>query len=301
MVCFAIVIPNLNQSRFLPYALESLRHQRVPFNLALMDGGSVDEFGTVVDQYSDMITFLSSGPDGGQAAAIRDGMNAICGDIVCWLNADDYYFPGALEKVSAFFHTHPEIDVVYGDAVHVKEDGAFLSYFPAIEEYNSQKLPRSCFICQPSCFVRRSAYEAAGGIDSALTYTMDWDLWCRLAKTGARFQYTHEVLSAVRCYRQTKTFSGDMRRYSEIWRIGKKYGKHLIPLPWAGFYLYDLSFKKESSTVSERIIFLLLSHLRRFKKRWSAAMIICCMDFIGGNPLLKEIVSFRSPGMIKRI
>ncbi|MHC4130054.1 MAG: glycosyltransferase family 2 protein, partial [Planctomycetota bacterium] len=193
MLSFAIVIPNLNQSHFLRTALESLRHQSVPFEVALMDGGSTDDLHSVIEPYSDIITFFRSRPDSGQADAIREGKNALSGDVVAWLNADDYYFAGALNRVAAAFEQDPELDVVYGDAVHVTPEGFFLSYFPRIQEFNRKDLTCSCFICQPSCFVRRSAYEALGGIDSSLRYTMDWDLWCRLSEHGARFCYLHEV------------------------------------------------------------------------------------------------------------
>lgn len=92
MLSFAIVIPNLNQSHFLPEALESLRHQTSKFELAVMDGGSVDEFDRIVQRYTDIITYLHSAPDAGQADAIQRGKYIINGDIVAWLNADDYYF-----------------------------------------------------------------------------------------------------------------------------------------------------------------------------------------------------------------
>jgi glycosyltransferase involved in cell wall biosynthesis len=266
LTTFAIIIPNYNQSRFLHSALESLRHQSAPFTLAVMDGGSTDNFREVIEGYSDIIAFLRSAPDEGQAAAIKEGKEAISGDIVAWLNADDYYFPGALDKVAACFERYPEVDVVYGDAVHVTEDGSFLSYFPAIQEFNAEDLTRSCFICQPACFVRRSAYQKVGGIDPTLRYTMDWDLWCRLSHSGAKFYYLRNLLTAVRYYPGTKTLSGDTRRYREIWRIERQYGHRRLPWSWAGFYFFDLSFK-EHKTVTEKITFSFLKSLRRMKKR----------------------------------
>lgn len=266
MLTFAIVIPNFNQSRFLPTAFESLKHQSVPFNLAVMDGGSSDGFNEAVEAYLDLITFLSSAPDEGQAAAIREGKNKVSGDIVAWLNADDYYFPGALDKVAACFEKDPTLDVVYGNAVHVTEEGRFLSYFPPIQDFSAQDLTRSCFICQPACFVRRTAYERVGGIDTTLHYTMDWDLWCRLSQSGTKFHYLGEPLAAVRYYSDTKTLSGDWSRYREIWRIERKYGRRLLPFSWLGFYLFDLSFKTKK-TVAERIAFNGLGFLRRLKKR----------------------------------
>jgi SAM-dependent methyltransferase len=68
-----------------------------------MDGGSWDNFDEGARAYSDVITHLRSGPDGGQAAGIMEGASAIQGDIFSWLNADDYYFPGALDRVRVHF------------------------------------------------------------------------------------------------------------------------------------------------------------------------------------------------------
>ncbi|MBT3255138.1 MAG: glycosyltransferase [Deltaproteobacteria bacterium] len=266
MLTFAIAIPNYNQSHFLPWALEGLRHQSVPFNVALMDGGSSDDFKTVAAFYSDVIDHLESGPDGGQAAAIKKGKARVPGDIVAWLNADDYYFPGTLDRVSSVFEKNPDVDVVYGDAVHVTAEGCFLSYFPPVQSFNPRDLARSCFICQPTCFVRRKVYERVGGIDATLKYTMDWDLWHRLSRAGAKFQYIHEVLAAVRYYPGTKTMSGDRRRYREIWRIERKYGRRLMPFSWAGFYRYDLSFK-EQRNLFESFLLSVLDRLRKSKKR----------------------------------
>jgi glycosyltransferase involved in cell wall biosynthesis len=264
---FSIVIPNYNQSHFLPWALESLRHQSVPFHLAIMDGGSTDNFKEISENYPDIITSLRSEPDGGQAAAIRKGLEILTGEIVAWLNADDYYFPHTLQKVSALFKKHPDLDVVYGDAVHVTKDGFFLSYFPAIQAFNAENLTRSCFICQPACFVRRTAYEDADGINSALRYTMDWDLWCRLAENKAKFRYEPELLAAVRYYPETKTMSGDWRRYEEIRQIERRYGRRLLPLSWPGFYRFDLASKTQR-TFYEKGLLNALDSLRKFKRRF---------------------------------
>jgi glycosyltransferase involved in cell wall biosynthesis len=265
LLTFSLTIPNLNQSHFLPFALESLRHQSVPVRLAVMDGGSTDNFPEVLEQYADIVTYRRSAADGGQAEAIGEGLKRVSGEIVSWLNADDYYFPGALDRVAACFAADPTLDVVYGDAIHVTEEGLFLSYFPPIQEFDARDLTRTCFICQPACFVRRSAYERVAGVDPSLVYTMDWDLWCRLARAGAQFQYLPEPLAAVRYYHGTKTLSGNRKRYMEVWRIERKYGGRLLPLSWLGLYLFDLMFKSEK-TIGERAAFAFLKSLRHVKK-----------------------------------
>ena len=93
MLKFAITIPNFNHSHFLPSALKSIKIQTVTNNVALMDGGSTDNLKAVIKEYSDLITYFRHKPDAGQAAAIQKGKENISGDIVAWLNADDYYFP----------------------------------------------------------------------------------------------------------------------------------------------------------------------------------------------------------------
>jgi glycosyltransferase involved in cell wall biosynthesis len=263
---FSLVIPNFNQSHFLPFALEGLRYQSVPVRLAVMDGGSTDNFVEVREKYADIVTYSRSAADEGQSAAIGEGLERVTGEIVSWLNADDYYFPGALDRVAACFEADQNLDVVYGDAIHVTADGFFLSYFPPIQEFNARDLTRNNFICQPACFVRRSAYERVGGVDSSLIYTMDWDLWCRLARAGAKFHYLHEALAAVRYYPGTKTLSGNWKRYLEIWRIERKYGQRILPFSWLNFYLFDLSFK-EKKTLPEKFVFSFFHFFRQIKKR----------------------------------
>lgn len=267
MLKLAIAIPHLNQARYLPTALESLRHQAVPLKVAFMDGGSKDDFNAVIDQYSDVISAVDYGPDCGQAEAIRKGLKILDGDIVSWLNADDYYFPHCLERVSEIFSKHPEVDVVYGDAVHVAPDGIFLAPFHGIEQFNPGRLAKSCYICQPACFIRRSAYEEVGGVDGTLDYTMDWDLWCRLAIRKKIFLRVNEPMAAVRYYPGTKTLSGSRRRYAEIWRIQRQYGGVRIPSAWPGFYWFDL-YSKKKKKIWEQALFLILQSARLIRKRY---------------------------------
>lgn len=265
MCRFSVVIPNFNQSRFLRTALESLSHQRVPMEVIVLDGGSSDGFREAIRPYAALISYWRSGPDGGQAAAVREGFERAGGEIIAWLNADDYLYPGALDRVAACFGNHPEADVVYGQAVHVDAQGFFLSYFPPIQPFDRQDLTRTCFICQPACFMRRSAYEAVDGINPTLRYTLDWDLWHRLARAGARFHYLEDLLAAVRYYPGTKTVGGGPRRYLEMWRVERTYGGRWVPRTWLGSYLYNLRFRTQTC-LGERMFMALFNGLRAVKR-----------------------------------
>jgi len=266
MLSFAIVIPNLNQSRFLHTALRSLYHQNTPINLAIMDGGSNDEFEDVVNRYSDIISYVRSKPDDGQSSAIDEVINNLPDDIFTWLNADDYYFPNALDKVRDIFEKNPQVDVVYGDAVHVTADGFFRSYFPPIKAFNKSDLTYDCFICQPACFYRRSLYNKVGGLNTKLEYTMDWDLWCRFAEADATFYYLQEPLAAVRYYPGTKTLRVAKERFKEIYRIEKKYGDRILRRSVVGAYYNSLKHK-ENRTVGENIFLNFFDLLRKSKRK----------------------------------
>lgn len=261
---FAIIVPNLNQSHFLPTALESLKCQNASVAIALMDGGSTDEFFQKIEPYSDLIAYQQSQPDGGQSAAINTGSQKIEGKFTTWLNADDYFFPYTLKHIKDAFERYPDIDIVYGDAIHVDPDGNFLSYFPPAHAFNHEELTYNCFICQPACFMRSEAFATIGRVDPALHYTMDWDLWCRLAQEGCRFLYVPKPLAAVRYYPETKTLGGNYKRLLELYRIEKNYGRRFFKRSWLGAYYYGLHFKKRN--LSESAFFHLFKGLYTCKQ-----------------------------------
>src|SRR5579871_2076106 len=69
---------------------------------------------------------LESEKDQGMYDAINRGWDKSRGDILAWLNCDEQYLPGALARVADFFRTHPDVDVLFADAVIVDADGTYL-------------------------------------------------------------------------------------------------------------------------------------------------------------------------------
>jgi hypothetical protein len=60
--------------------------------------------------------------------AINRGLRRATGEILAYLNCDEQYLPGALERVGKFFAAHPKVEVLFGDAILIDEYGAPLSY-----------------------------------------------------------------------------------------------------------------------------------------------------------------------------
>jgi GT2 family glycosyltransferase len=214
---FSISVPVKGGIEYLPLALASTALQSGLVQLALLDAsGGDDRVRSLAEAYAPLIAYrYHRQADGGQSAAIQEGWDNTQGMFLGWLNSDDYLLPGALPQVKAVFDAHPEIDVVYGHGIYLNENGDFKYYFPAI----SRDLSSIYFhniICQPACFIRRTALTRIGGLDLSLHYTMDWDLWIRLHKSGCKFHLIDEPLAIVHDHANSKTNSGSPERFREI-------------------------------------------------------------------------------------
>src|SRR5262249_6738853 len=92
-----VVVPSFNQGRFLRTALESIFRQDYPnLEVVVMDGGSTDQSVAIIQSYAERLTHWQSRPDGGQSAAINEGVRYCTGELVTWLNSDDFYHGDSL-------------------------------------------------------------------------------------------------------------------------------------------------------------------------------------------------------------
>lgn len=232
-----MVTPSLNQGRFLRHAIDSVLAQTsVPVELLVMDGGSTDETLDVLATYGDRIRWVSE-PDDGQSDAINKGFALCRGEILAWLNADDVYLPGAIERGVAELEHHPRADLVYGRGAILDAEGRETGPFAGIEPFNLWRLLHGLdYVLQPATFFRRAAFEAVGELDRDLHYAMDWDLWIRLAGHG-EVRFIDQVLAGSREYGDTKTATGGWRRIRELARLVQRHtGRRFSP----GVKLYAL-------------------------------------------------------------
>ena len=226
---FSIVIPSLNQGKFLGAAIASLTGQRYPnVDILVVDGGSSDGTREVLESYGTAIRWISE-PDEGQSHAIQKGMAMTEASWCSWLNADDVHLGNALFRVDQDIQTTPAADVLVGRGCYIDESGQRARPYPTIPIGESVDVARELFlkgyVAQPSVFFRREAYERVGGIDRRIVYAMDYDLWVRLAKSEARFAFVDEELSGNRWHANTKTSRGMLELLSEVVTIQlREYG-----------------------------------------------------------------------------
>jgi glycosyltransferase involved in cell wall biosynthesis len=211
---FSVITPSYNQGQFIERTIQSVLSQDdVELEYLVCDGGSSDQTIDVLRQYQHRLRWVSE-PDGGQTDAVNKGIQQTTGDIIAWINSDDIYYPSALNRVQHIFETHPEVQVVYGNAYHIDENDGVIEPYPTAP-WNYQILKEVCFLCQPATFFRRSLVEEQGLLDASLKFCMDYELWLRYGRI-TNFFYLPEVLAGSRLYQDTKTLGQRVAVHYEI-------------------------------------------------------------------------------------
>lgn len=207
-----VVTPSYNQGRFIEQTIRSIIDQEYPhLEYFIYDGGSTDETVGIIKKYQEHIDFWVSSKDNGQADAIMQGFRRATGEIICWVNSDDILLPGSLFAVAKYFAAHPEEECLVGASIIIDEHGVPVYHRKLIPSFSvgagvtySKLLYYGCSFNQPSAFFRRSAFFNAGGFDTDLRFSFDYDLFLRLSKKR-RFASTVQFLSAFRIHEKSKS------------------------------------------------------------------------------------------------
>jgi glycosyltransferase involved in cell wall biosynthesis len=201
----SLVTPSCNQAAFLDQAIESVLSQEYPdLEYQVLDGGSTDGSAGIIRKHANRLYRFRSEPDGGQAAALAEGFRNSTGEVLGWLNSDDYLEPGSLLTVGSAFAEHPEVDLVYGDVRMVGPSGARLYVAHLVLDLKVLAY-ESPFVAQPAMYWRRATYQRAGGIDASYRFAMDFDLVLRMLLQGARPLKLRRVLANFRVHPASKT------------------------------------------------------------------------------------------------
>jgi glycosyltransferase involved in cell wall biosynthesis len=217
----SVVVPTLNQAPFIEQTLASIVGQNWPrLELIVVDGGSTDGTQAIVERYAPHLAHFISEPDRGQADAINKGMRLATGDILAWLNSDDYYLPLTVARAAAALADTALPRLVYGACLlWFEADGRTRVVHPG--PFHREALTTSSFLYQPSAFWTRALWEKTGPLDETKHFVLDWDWWLRASAHG-EFLAIAPCLSVYRFHPQHKTGSGSPRRTREILELVEK-------------------------------------------------------------------------------
>jgi glycosyltransferase involved in cell wall biosynthesis len=216
----SVIIPSLNQGRFVDEAIRSLLDQDYPnIEILVVDGGSTDDTLERLKAHGDQIRWVSE-KDEGQSDAIIKGFARTTNPWLTWLNSDDVQCGDALWRVDEVIAANPAAEVVVGRAHYMDEDGSNPRPYPTIAIGSGDNLKKEIFekgyMAQPSVFFRRDLLERVGGLNPSLKFCMDYDLWARFAVSSAKFVGIDTDISGNRWYATTKTAGQILDLYAEV-------------------------------------------------------------------------------------
>jgi hypothetical protein len=229
----SVVTPSFNKAKFLEECITSVLDQDYTnLEYFIFDGGSTDGSVDIIKKYEKYVTLWVSEPDEGQSDAINKGFRRATGELVAWINADDFFLPDAFTVVAEAYRSNPAASFYFGDGLRVDESGREIStFFPDGRVlFNRTALVFGLnYILQPSAFINRAHLVTINFLDTGLHYVMDADLWIRLSRVASPMPIS-ACLAASREYGATKTATGSFPRIEELRQTVEKHtGSPMTP------------------------------------------------------------------------
>lgn len=197
----SIITVVLNNQDFLQEAIESVLHQSYQnIEYIIVDGGSKDGSLNIIQQYGNQITKIISEPDNGIYDAMNKGLALATGEVIGFLNADDFYaHKQVIEHVVQRFSTN-HCEVVYADLNYVsRTDKNKIIRKWRSGNYYAQAFEKGWMPPHPTFFATQSAYQKWGGYVQELNQSADYELMLRfLYLHQAKCFYLPEVLVHMR-------------------------------------------------------------------------------------------------------
>ena len=194
----------------------------------VVDGGSAEETLSLLRSVQDPRMRWISEPDTGQSAALNKGLAMADGDILAWLNGDDVYLPGTLAAVLDAFEKHPQVQWIVGRCNIIDDSDRLIRRHISnyknhlLEAFSVKNLLRVNMISQPAVFWRRSFGQSVGILDEKLHYTMDYDLWLRMAMR-CKPMILDQELASFRVHLDSKSRGGCREQFNEGYHVACRY------------------------------------------------------------------------------
>lgn len=236
----SIITASFNQGQFLEETIISVLSQKGDFYIdyIIADGGSTDNSVEIIKKYNELLKTKKypvkcmgiefrwrSHRDKGQTNAINEGFKLAKGDILAWINSDDYYQHGTFDYIIKKFHNNLNIDLFYGD-MYLIDSVKNEKILQKTQQGNYNEMVKltgkNWYIFQPSTFFTKRIIKKIGLLDERFYYAFDYDFFIRIFK-NEKTLYCPEILANFRIWQESKTFLQQAKFKNEKKTIRKKH------------------------------------------------------------------------------
>ncbi|MBS1240018.1 MAG: glycosyl transferase [Proteobacteria bacterium] len=219
----SVIFPVHHGEEWVGAALDSLAAQADPgIEIVTIDTSVDNATRKIVESYADRldIRFVDAAGAEGCSRKMNRGVAKARADHVSWLCQDDIWLPGRTEAVKTWIAQDPEAVLHLAPSAIVDADGRSLGTWRCPLPDNGERIDRAGllekllvqnFVAVVSPVARKDAWLAVGGIDPALWYTGDWELWIKLARHGA-VRHHNRVTGGFRIHGKSATSEGSRNR-----------------------------------------------------------------------------------------
>ena len=218
----SIITPSYNSEKTIEKTILSVvnQHKIYPLQYIVVDGGSTDNTCKIIQKYADNVDIFISEPDSGAYDAMNKGINLATGEIIGIINSDDWYLENAIATVEQEFEKYPDIDILYSPIENYYQGEYVATFIPG----QLVKLSIRFTLNHPSCFIKKSAYIAAGLYDLKYKIAADYEMILRLFNSGFKFHFINKPLAAYSLNGMSSSpLPWDRAKLiKECWEISKK-------------------------------------------------------------------------------
>lgn len=178
----SVIIPTFNRSTTVVRAVDSVLTQSFSsYELIVIDDGSTDETARVLSPYENKIRYIKQ-THSGVSAARNNGISLARGNIITFLDSDDYWLPDKLKVQMDFFRNNQDISIVQTEEMWLR-NGLRLNPQKKHKKEGGNIFKRSlelCLISPSAVAMRRELFSEYGMFDEDMPVCEDYDLWLRL-------------------------------------------------------------------------------------------------------------------------
>lgn len=178
----SVIIPVFNREAFIKKAVESVLDQDYsPIECIVVDDGSTDRTPQILSGFGDRIRVIQQ-ENSGVSAARNTGIRAASGELIAFLDSDDYWLSGKVRALAAFFEAHPDALLCQTDEIWIR-NGRRVNPGKRHKKLFGQIFAPSlelCLISPSAVMMRRSLFDKIGFFDETFFACEDYDLWLRV-------------------------------------------------------------------------------------------------------------------------